>query len=57
MQKKNFLNRDRNKTYFPALPLETILCECVMFFENSFVGPVCTLKLQGIDHNYLKKLL
>ena len=28
-----------------------------MFYKSSFVVLVCTLKLQGIDHKYLKKLL
>ena len=31
--------------------------ECVMFYESSFVFPAWTIKLQGTDHSYLKKLL
>ena len=36
------------------LPLKRISWECVMFYEKSFDVLVYTLKLLGIDNNYLK---
>ena len=42
---------------FSAATIRQFQYECIMFYESSFVVSACTLKLQGTDHNYLKKLL
>ena len=44
MQKRYFLNRDKNKTYFAAIT-ETTSCEWVMFHGNSFCCPCMYTKI------------